>query len=129
MSKLFSKSKFNGDISKWDVSHVVNMDYMFTHSIFNSDINNWNVSNVVNMYYIFSYSQFDGDLSNWMPYKVEHVETLFFKSQVSQIPYWLTYEDLKDRKIAIDHYVEKLQLMDKLEEKLKFSTNEKKVKL
>ena len=29
MSWLFCKTKFNGDISKWDVSNVTNMAYMF----------------------------------------------------------------------------------------------------
>ena len=29
MSELFSDSKFNGDISKWDVSNVEDMRYMF----------------------------------------------------------------------------------------------------
>ena len=29
MSKLFAESEFNGDISKWDVSNVINMEGMF----------------------------------------------------------------------------------------------------
>ena len=29
MSYLFSKSKFNGDISKWDISSVLNISGMF----------------------------------------------------------------------------------------------------
>ena len=29
MSDIFEKSKFNGDISKWDVSNVTNMKGMF----------------------------------------------------------------------------------------------------
>jgi surface protein len=41
---MFSGSKFNGDISKWDVSKVKNMAGMFENSQFNGDINNWNVS-------------------------------------------------------------------------------------
>ena len=32
MSYLFNKSKFNGDISKWDVSKVINMNHMFYES-------------------------------------------------------------------------------------------------
>ena len=38
MSRLFSGSKFNGDISKWNVSSVENMSYMFNCSNFNGDI-------------------------------------------------------------------------------------------
>jgi len=32
MSELFAYSKFNGDISNWDVSSVTNMLYMFIYS-------------------------------------------------------------------------------------------------
>ena len=46
---MFSNSEFNGDISKWNVSNVTNMNAMFNDSIFNQDISNWNVSNVKNM--------------------------------------------------------------------------------
>jgi len=38
MSLLFSNSSFNGDISKWDVSNVTDMNGMFSNSIFNKDI-------------------------------------------------------------------------------------------
>ena len=29
---IFKKSKFNGDISKWNVSNVTNMEYIFYRS-------------------------------------------------------------------------------------------------
>lgn len=32
MSNLFKDSKFNGDISKWDVSNVKDMRYIFSDS-------------------------------------------------------------------------------------------------
>ena len=32
---MFAQTKYNGDISKWDVSNVWNMSYMFTKSVFN----------------------------------------------------------------------------------------------
>ena len=35
MSNLFSKSNFNGDISKWNVSSVKYMSDMFSESLFN----------------------------------------------------------------------------------------------
>ena len=47
MSAMFSESKFNGDISKWDVSNVQDMSAMFYDSNFNRDISNWNISNVI----------------------------------------------------------------------------------
>ena len=56
MTRLFSKiagttkkSRYTGDISKWDVSNVKNMNYMFSFSHFNNDISDWDVSNVENM--------------------------------------------------------------------------------
>ena len=38
MHKMFFMSKFNGDISQWDVSNVTNMHEMFHTSKFNGDI-------------------------------------------------------------------------------------------
>ena len=46
MSWLFNDSEFNGDISKWNVSNVTNMESMFDSSNFNGDISKWDVSNV-----------------------------------------------------------------------------------
>lgn len=46
MSEMFRNSKFNGDISQWDVSNVKNMNNIFELSEFNSDISNWDVRNV-----------------------------------------------------------------------------------
>lgn len=44
MSGLFRNNKiFNGDISYWDVSNVVNFDFMFTNSVFDRDLRKWNV--------------------------------------------------------------------------------------
>jgi surface protein len=61
-------NSFNGDISKWDVSSVTNMESMFSHSDFtgeNGDIGQWNVSNVTNMLCMFSDSLFKGNLNQW----------------------------------------------------------------
>ena len=47
MFGLFANSKFNGDISRWDVSNVRSMRYMFYRcKSFNQDIFSLNVSNV-----------------------------------------------------------------------------------
>ena len=46
MSALFEGTDFNGNISKWDVSNVINMRYIFSGcKSFNQDISNWDVSN------------------------------------------------------------------------------------
>ena len=51
MSELFYGVRYNGDISKWDVSNVTDMSGMFGcegfgHNIFNHDISGWDVSSV-----------------------------------------------------------------------------------
>ena len=38
---MFAYSKFNGDISKWDVSSVKSMSRMFYKSNFNRDLSKW----------------------------------------------------------------------------------------
>ena len=50
---MFFDSEFNGDISKWDVSNVTDMEGMFRFSKFNGDLSNWDVSNVTNSANIF----------------------------------------------------------------------------
>ena len=41
-----SCTKFNADISKWDVSSVTDMSTMFYASYFNGDLSDWDVSSV-----------------------------------------------------------------------------------
>ena len=43
MSMMFSRSQFNGDISRWNVGNVIDMSWMFSESQFNGDISQWNV--------------------------------------------------------------------------------------
>jgi surface protein len=74
---MFCDSKFNGDISKWNVSNVTDMSYMFKKSQFIGDISKWNVSNVTNMDNMFCYSQFIGDISNWNVSKVADMDNMF----------------------------------------------------
>ena len=61
----FSRPKFNGDISKWDVSNVKDMHFMFSDTKFNQNISNWDVSNVKNMSNMFYGSEFNQNISNW----------------------------------------------------------------
>ena len=69
MTTLFNNSKFNGDISSWNVSNVKYMMYMFHNSKFtgeNGDISNWDVSNAKNnMYYMFSKSPLEKNPPKW----------------------------------------------------------------
>ena len=80
MTQMFSYSAFNGDISQWDVSNVINMRGMFQHSAFNGDISQWDVSNVEDMKYMFSRSKFNGDISKWNTSKVVYMNLLFESS-------------------------------------------------
>lgn len=54
MNSMFSDSKFNQDISDWNLSKVKYMNFMFAYSDFNQDISKWNVSNVEQYGYIFN---------------------------------------------------------------------------
>ena len=97
MTKLFSDEikefggygfrKFNGDISRWDVSNVKRMAQLFRGSDFNGDISKWNVSNVKNMNGMFEYSLFNNDISHWDVSKVESMSSMFahsiFNSNIS----------------------------------------------
>ena len=80
MSWLFN-IEFNGDISKWDVSNVKNMDNMFSYSKFNGDISNWDVSNVTTMDGMFFRSEFNGDISKWDMSNVTDMESMFASSK------------------------------------------------
>jgi surface protein len=113
MSSLFKHHAFNGDISKWDVSNVVNMSYMFYGSYFNGNISNWNVSKVQQVVYIFYNSHFTNDLNNWEPYQAKNVFEAFQLARCD-IPYWASYDDLSQRKKAIDTYQLNKQLNDSL---------------
>lgn len=66
MERTFSYSKFNGDLSGWDVSNVTDMDNMFLGArLFNQPLS-WDVSNVTDMDSMFAVAQkFDQDLSGW----------------------------------------------------------------
>ena len=79
MSDLFY-SNFNGNISKWDVSNVINMSGMFFMcSKFDQDISNWDVSNVTNMEYMFyKCKSFGQDISAWDVSNVANMNSMFY---------------------------------------------------
>ena len=53
MTGMFDRSKFNQDISNWDVSKVKKMDFMFCFSKFNQDISKWKIDKDCNTSDIF----------------------------------------------------------------------------
>lgn len=68
MELMFNNSMlFNGDILKWNVFSVVDMNSMFFSVInFNSNISGWNIIRVENILYIFyDVRSFNKNLSNW----------------------------------------------------------------
>ena len=65
MSYMFYESIFQGDISKWDVAQVTEMNSMFQKSKFNGDISRWNTSRVESVDKMFFESPFNGDISKW----------------------------------------------------------------
>jgi surface protein len=48
------------------------MDYMFNGSKFNSDISDWNVEKVRSMVCAFQDCPFDQDITRWNPKSIEH---------------------------------------------------------
>ena len=100
MYGMFGDSEFNGDISKWDVSKVTDMGYMFLNSKFNGDISAWDVSNVTNMYGMFNHSIFNGDISKWDVSNVIDMGTMFKGSKFNgDISKWNVSNGVKMDKI------------------------------
>ena len=80
-------SKFNQDISGWDVSNVTNMDRMFMNAIsFNQPLNTWNTSSVTDMTSMFEgVSSFNQDLSLWNVSNVTAANNIFCNCPLSTI--------------------------------------------
>ena len=77
MSYILASTRFDGDISKWDVSKVTDMMAALCSTPFNGDISGWNVSNVTNMQSMFESSSFDGNITNWNVSKVTDMRYMF----------------------------------------------------
>jgi len=83
MKAMFYGSKFNGNISNWNISNVENMNWMFSKASFNQDISKWDVSNVKSMYNMFAHSKFNQDISNW-EIKTEKIMNIFWSSDFNK---------------------------------------------
>lgn len=68
------------DVSKWDVSNVIDMSQMFNscYVLRSLDVSKWNTSNVTNMVGLFAASQLISlDISNWDVSKVTDMSQMF----------------------------------------------------
>jgi len=91
MGEMFYHSKFNGDISNWTVSNVTAMDHMFYYADFNQDISRWDTSSVLDMSGMFKRTYFNQDISNWSVHSVKYMEGMFEESEfLGDISRWDT---------------------------------------
>jgi len=87
IDKIFRDSRFNEDISKWDVSSVTSAMGAFDGaSNFDHDIFQWDVSAMVNMKQTFAYTgKFNSDISSWDVSSVKGMEKTFeFSNRFNQ---------------------------------------------
>merc|ERR1712176_1231098 len=80
---MFSFSRFNRDISDWDVSMVETMIEMFyTTFSFNQDISSWNVGSVTDMTRMFEDAvKFNVDIGNWDVSHVTDLSLMFYYAE------------------------------------------------
>jgi len=94
MSAMFGGCEnFNGDVSQWDVSRVIDMSGMFFKAfLFDSAISNWDVSAVTDMSSMFGEaSSFNIDLSKWDVSTVRNMGSMFWRSNFNgNISTWNT---------------------------------------
>ena len=77
---FYGFENFNCDLSGWDVSKVEDMNSMFSFckNFKGNGLEKWDVSNVKDMKVMFyNCENFDCDLSNWDVSKVENMYTMF----------------------------------------------------
>lgn len=86
MKSLFQRisRKFNGDVTKWDVSNVKDMSFMFCGcDYFNRNISQWKTEKVRNMQYMFSAAgSFNCDVSSWDVHNVTNMQVMFRDSAI-----------------------------------------------
>jgi len=100
MDGMFKRSMFNGNIKDWKVSKVINMNEMFKASAFNQDISKWDVSSVESMKEMFKLSVFDQDISKWDVSSVKNMKEMFKRSKFNgDISKWLTPSEYNKNKV------------------------------
>lgn len=84
MSRMFRNSSFNGDLSKWNTGQVMDMTAMFQMASFNGDISQWDTANAECMHSMFRQADFQGDISRWNVGKVRDMSSMFSYNDVFQ---------------------------------------------
>jgi len=80
MSYMFYGCRFNQALDKWDVGKVTDMSYMFYMAYeFNQNLNSWNVGKVTDMSYMFYMAyEFNQNLNSWHVGKVTDMYGMFY---------------------------------------------------
>ena len=88
-------SAFNGDVSGWDVSAVTNMQSMFQDaSLFNQPLNDWDISGVNNMAAMFSgVTSFNQPLNSWDVSSVTSMKSMFDGAFDQNLGEWYVVPD------------------------------------
>ena len=63
--KLIKERGNNANLNDIDTSEIKDMNMIFYNSKFNGDISNWDVSNVKNMYHMFNKSPLEKNPPKW----------------------------------------------------------------
>ncbi|MCG8699846.1 MAG: BspA family leucine-rich repeat surface protein, partial [Bacteroidales bacterium] len=74
---FLSCSKFNGDLSSWDVSNINNFTSMFQRSGFNGNVSTWDMSEAENLFNMFYFTPFNQDISSWNVSNVTNMNSVF----------------------------------------------------
>ena len=80
MSYMFYGCRFNQALDKWDVGKVTDMSYMFYMAYeFNQNLNSWHVGKVTDMYGMFyGAGKFNQNLNSWNIGKVANTSYMFY---------------------------------------------------
>ncbi|MBL4707980.1 MAG: BspA family leucine-rich repeat surface protein [Flavobacteriales bacterium] len=72
-------SKFNGDLSNWDVSSITSFSHIFLDAtLFNQDLSNWNVTAAIDLNGMFwGATAFNQDIGNWQVDSVKRMNAMF----------------------------------------------------
>ena len=85
-SEIFSEATgFNYNLSGWNVSNIVNMQYSFFNNYsFNQPIGGWNVGNVENMAYMLANANlFNQNLGEWNIQNVQYMDLILSNSAMN----------------------------------------------